>query len=83
MIINTLVTPQYVGTDMSERPEEKNSSLGSLLAGFEVELYCTGSLTVPVEIDCEMTELEIAEAFAAVPEVSIESMQSIRESLAV
>jgi hypothetical protein len=66
---------------MAERPSEMNSNLASLLAGFEVELDCAVIVDSGLDVECTMTEAEVADAFASIPEVSVESMKSICEGL--
>jgi len=66
---------------MTEPARYSDMSLTSLLAGFEVELQC-GEFRVPVvEIECNMTDSEVADAFAGIQKVSIESMKSIFDSV--
>lgn len=66
---------------MTKLPKEKDSSLTSLLAGFEVQMECSGFKTLSTDVECNMTEAEVAVAFAGIQKVSIESMKSICDSL--
>jgi len=66
----------------SERKSEKDSSLATLLAGFVVELFCQGNIASLLDVDSSIPELEDVDPYAASPEFSLESVQSIQESVA-
>ncbi|MBX3135056.1 hypothetical protein KF707_02395 [Candidatus Obscuribacterales bacterium] len=66
---------------MTEPGRNTDMSLVSLLAGFKVELHCGEFISPAVEIECNMTDSEVAHAFAGIQKVSVESMKSIFDSL--
>lgn len=61
---------------MSEHRETKDTSIASLLAGFEVQFFC--QRLVCLEIDSAICELD-EDQYAASPTYSLESVQSIIE----
>ncbi len=84
MVSTMMVSVFSVGTAgcaMTEPARNTDTSLISLLAGFKVELQCGELRASAVEIECNMTDSEVADAFAGIQKLSIESMKSIVDSL--